>query len=143
MRARSIVSVVLTLVWLASPKDLAAQERSGLWFGIGGGFGSAGVSWGECGASDGESSCAGYLKGGWTLSPRTLVGMELNLWSKDDSSDQEFRGTINMYNFSGTVTLYPQPANGFFVKGGAGVALLDVDVKGLGSSATFDLGKGL
>jgi len=143
MRARSIVSVVLTLVWLASPRDLAAQERSGFWFGVGGGFGSAGVSCGECGDSDRESSGAVYLKGGWTVSPRTLVGMELNRWSKDDSSDPEFGGTINMYNFSGTLTLYPQQSSGLFVKGGAGVALLDVDVKGLGSSASFELGKGL
>jgi hypothetical protein len=48
-----------------------------------------------------------------------------------------------MYHVSGTATYYPRRSGGLFVKGGAGVALLDMTVKVSGSSVKADLGRGL
>ena len=115
------------------PSRAIAQDRAGFWFGVGGGFGSAGISCDDCGESDREGSGVAYFKGGWTVNRQTLVGAEFNFWSKDDNSDPDFNATVNLYNFSGTLTYYPQSAAGLFVKGGAGVAIIDLDVTGLDS----------
>lgn len=142
MRTRSLVSGVLALLWLTTPAKAAAQDRAGFWFGIGAGFGSAGVSCDDCGNLDRENSGAGYLKLGWTLSQQALVGIEVNGWSKHDTSDPNFKAAIKLYNVSGTLTYYPQPSSGLFLKGGVGSAIIDVDLKGLSTSTTLDLGKG-
>ena len=143
MRSRHVILVVFSAVaWLALPANAFSQERKGFWFGIGGGYGSAGISCADCDNEKREGSGVALLEGGWTLNPHTRVGLEFNYWSKDDTSDPDFRATLNLYNFSGAVTYFPQPTSGFFVKGGAGVAIIDVDLSGSGSSATLDLGKG-
>ena len=130
-----------TVVVLSMPAEASAQERQGFWFGIGGGYGWAGVSCDDCDDSDREGSGVGYLKGGWTLNRRVLLGVEVGLWTKSDTSES-FELAMNLYHVSGTITFYPQADNGFFLKGGAGVAFVDVDVSGSGSSMTVDLGQG-
>jgi outer membrane protein with beta-barrel domain len=143
MRARHVVLVVASILCLMLPATAFSQERAGFWFGIGGGFGSAGVSCDdECGAEGREGSGVALIEGGWTLNPQTRLGLVFNFWSKDDKSDPDFAATVNLYNVSGAITYFPQPDTGFFVKGGAGVAIIDVDFSGLGSGATVDLGKG-
>ena len=142
MKPRGLVLLVLTVVWLTMPSVSSAQDRQGFWFGVGGGYGSAGIRCDDCDDSGREGSGAFYLKGGWTVNPNVLVGGEFNFWSKETQLDPEFKAAINMYNFSGTVTLYPKADAGFFVKGGAGVAVIDADISGLGSSMTIDLGTG-
>jgi len=54
----STLLLVGTLVLLA-PISVAAQERSGLWGGIGGGYGAADVSSDEIGGGDREGSGVG------------------------------------------------------------------------------------
>ena len=48
---------------------------------------------------------------------------------------------VNIYHASATLSYYPS-ASGFFVKGGAGAAILDADVKSGSASLTLDLGTG-
>jgi hypothetical protein len=68
------------------PSRAIAQDRAGFWFGVGGGFGSAGVSCDDCGESNREGSGVAYFKGGWTINRQTLVGAEFNYWSKNDTT---------------------------------------------------------
>ena len=135
-------SLVLALLCGAYPSSALAQNRQGFWFGLGGGFGSANATCDDCDSSKRESSGAAYIKGGWTLNERVLIGAEFNLWSKKYAIERGVEATVNMYNASGTLTFYPSASGGFFVKGGGGVALVDTDVKASGSTVTVDLGKG-
>jgi hypothetical protein len=143
MRPGSLIVVLSTVVWLSMPANAAAQNRERLWFGVGGGFGSAGVSCSDCGNTDREGSGSFYVKGSWTLNPRTLLGVELNAWTKNATIEDGLEGALNFYNIAGTLTYYPRTTTNFFVKGGAGIAIIDMDVSGTGSSTNIDLGKGL
>lgn len=143
MRHTAIVVWSILIMWcLALPSAAVAQERAGFWGGVGGGYGSAGVSCDEC-EGDRESSGIGYLRGGWTLNPRTLIGAELNVWTKTAPVEQNVDMTVNLYNMSGTLTFYPKVSSGFFVKGGVGVAFLDAEVAERGTRLSIDLGKGV
>ena len=114
------------------------QERQGFWLGIGGGYGSADASCDECDGGDRQGSGAGYVKLGWTLNDRVLLGGEFNLWTKEQDVV-----TVNFYNASGTLTFYPQGASGFFLKGGVGASFVDTEVVDGGTRITADLGSGL
>ena len=135
-------SCVLLLLGVLFPASAAAQDRKGFWFGIGGGYGSANVTCDDCGDSSRESSGAVYLKGGWTANPRVLVGGEFNVWAKKFAVEPGTDATVNIYNFSGTVTVYPAASGGFFVKGGGGVAFTGIDLSPSGTTISVDLGKG-
>ena len=139
-RHLTILGFVVVLSWVALPSSAFAQNRQGFWFGFGGGYGSAGVSCDDC-EEGRESSGAGYLRGGWTLNPQTLIGLDFNLWAKSANIEPGTEATINLYNVMGTITYYP-PATNFFVKGGAGVSILDTDINVRGSKLSADLGQG-
>jgi hypothetical protein len=143
MRAtRLILTGLLAAASLAIlPSIVDAQDRSGFAFGIGGGYGSADATCDECGEGSRENSGAAYFKGGYTLREQVIVGGEFNLWTKTYSF-LDADTTVNMYNLSGTVTYYPQPNRGLFVKGGAGIAFVDTEVAVTGAKVTADLGKG-
>ena len=83
---------------------------------------------------DREGSGVAYLDLGWTLNEQLLIGGELNLWRRTVGLDAGVEATVHLYNLSGTLTYYPRPRSGFFIKGGAGASLLDADVESLGSS---------
>jgi hypothetical protein len=140
MRRTTIVLWSLALVCLAIPARAHAQERKGFWIGAGGGYGSAGVSCEDCGGGR-EESAAGYLKAGWTLNKRTLLGGEVNLWNKSERME-EATGTVNLYNISGTITFYPAASSGFFVRGGAGASFMDMDFEYEGTKFSTELGRG-
>lgn len=123
MRAvTQVVAVVGLLVVgaLGSAQAQRAQKREGFWIGFGFGYGSSSLSCGS-GCSFSSSSKggggAGFLKMGGTLSPKVLLGGEVNAWVKDVSGTTEEVG-----NVSAAVYFYPAPASGFFLKGGAGFA---------------------
>jgi hypothetical protein len=127
------------------PVAASAQtpEREGFWFGFGLGAGSADVTCDDCdGDSDRETGGAGYLKAGWTLSPRVLLGIESSAWTKTKDEDG-VDITLNMYNVSGTLTLYPSETAGFFVKGGAGLAFVNSKFKQGNTTIDSDMGNGL
>lgn len=131
-----IVGLVFVTLIGGLPSAADAQAREGFWFGAGAGYGSVGVSCDECSGQDRESGGAVYLRGGWTLNPRTLVGIDFNVWSKTVEDDVEM--TLNLYNVTGSVTFYPAAASGFFVKAGAGISTIDSEV----DNVTFELGSG-
>lgn len=143
MRLRITVCLfVLTLLSVALPSAVAAQERKGFWFGAGGGLGTAGISCDGCEGGR-ESSGVGYLRLGWTASDRLLIGGEINLWNKQYALEEGIIGTANLYNFSGTLTFYPSASAGFFVKGGAGSSTVDLDLDAEGTNITVEVGTGL
>lgn len=121
-----------------------AQERQGFWFGFGAGVGSADATCDDCDDEDNdrETGAAGSLRAGWTLNSRVLLGVEGSAWTKSEDEDGA-DVTINIYNVSGTVTLYPSETAGFFVKGGAGLAFVNSKYKEGNTTIDSDLGNGL
>jgi hypothetical protein len=114
------------------------QERHGFWIGLGGGVGSAKATCDDCGSSNRETGVAGYLKLGGTINEGVLLGVESNIWSKTQEGV-----TVNFYNAAATLTFYPQPTSGFFVKGGVGLSFLDTQIRDGTTTVTVDLGDGL
>ncbi len=132
---------LVCVLWLAGVGQASAehpQKRQGFWLGIGGGYGSADATCDECDGGDREGSGAGYLKLGWTLDDRVLLGGEFNLWTKEQDGVM-----VNFYNASGTLTFYPQGSSGFFLKGGVGASFIDTEIVDGGTRITADLGSGL
>ena len=67
-----------------------AVPREGFWFALGGGAGRAEVTCDDCDDEGGETGGSGYVKAGWTLNPRVLVGGELNVWTRrEDLGDTD------------------------------------------------------
>jgi len=143
MRVRTVIGIVVLGLLLVAPRTASAQARSGGWVGFGGGVGSAGGTCDDCESDDRETGGVGYVNAGVTVSPNLLLGAEFNLWTKK-YVDPDFGGEaqVNFYNLLGTATIYPS-SGGFFLKGGAGVAFSDIDIKDSGLSITFDMGRGL
>ena len=84
MRKQWLGGLAFGIVLLASPVAWAGhpQARQGFWIGLGGGYGSAGVSCDGC-DGDREGAFAGSFKLGGTLSERVLLGVESNGWIKE------------------------------------------------------------
>lgn len=94
----------------------AWQRRKGFYIGFGLGYGSLGVSCGECDFDfDREGGFSGWFELGGTLSPNWLLGAETNGWVKDSDS-----GTFGLLSLSATV--YPSRRSGFFLSFGPGFA---------------------
>jgi len=136
----TLAAVVALLAWSG---DASAQTRTGFWFGAGGGYGAA-AACEEHGCGERKDSGVGYLQGGYTLNEHLLVGGELGFWSKKyPYPTPGDYARVNMYSLTGTATYYPQRTGGLFIKGGAGMAFIDSQVKASGLAEDADLGKGL
>jgi hypothetical protein len=105
------------------PPALDEPQREGFWIGFGFGYGSASVSADDFSADDREGSFTGFLKLGGTLNHRVLLGVESNAWYKSEEGD-----TLTLGSLTGTVTFYPMPTRGLFVKGGLGLSYMSMDV---------------
>ena len=141
MRDQWIVAWSFLVSCLAFPPLASAghpQERHGFWIGLGGGVGSAKATCDDCGSSNRETGVAGYIKLGGTLNEHLLLGAESNVWSKTQEGV-----TVNFYNFAATLTVYPQPASGFFLKGGVGLSLVDTQFREGSATLSIDPGYGL
>jgi len=144
MSREAIVTLALVLTSVAFPAAAGAQERRGPWFGIGGGYGGAGVSCSDiCEDHRRESGDVVYLRGGWTLNERVLIGADFAYWSKILALEPGVKATVELNSLMGSVSFYPKATSGFFVKGGAGVTFIDTIFDVEGSKVTADLGKGL
>jgi Outer membrane protein beta-barrel domain len=134
-----VLAVALSL-FVPMTASAQAPNREGFWFGFGAGVGSADATCDDCDDEDNdrETGLAGYVKAGWTLNPRVLLGIEGSGWTKTEDDV-----TLRMYNVSGTLTFYPSDTSGFFVKGGAGVAFFDTEVEDGNITTKSDLGNGL
>jgi hypothetical protein len=143
MRITVRVALFVAACAFVTPLDASAQERGGFWFGISLGPGSGRVQCTDCFFNDRRTEGTGVLKGGWTLNPRMLVGMELDLWLQESRAIEDpFAVSLTLSNFSGTFTYYPSASSGFYVKGGAGVASADLDGRAEGNAITINLGSG-
>lgn len=111
------------------------QTRQGFWIGFGFGYGSYTCT--GCGSRGGAS---GYLKMGGTVSPHLLLGGETNVWTKS-----QYGATLSSGNASFAAYYYPQPAGGFFLRGGVGISTISGTSGGStgsqsGAGATAGLG---
>jgi hypothetical protein len=126
VRKRGLGSLVAVSLLLTSSAAWAGhpQERQGFWIGFGGGYGSASAS-ADCDGCSGGREGAGtaFIKLGGTLNKNVLLGVEMNLWIKEETSNT----TLYLGAFTGTVTVYPQASGGFFLKGGIGSSYVSSD----------------
>jgi hypothetical protein len=126
------LGLAVVVFGLVSAGPLLAQtpKREGFWLGAGLGYGSLALGCDGCSGLSREGALSGYLKLGGTVNPSLRLGGETNGWVKSESGVTFSTGLA-----AGTVTVYPAPANGLFLKGGAGVSYAKVDVSGSGSDS--------
>ena len=111
------------------PATASGQERKGFWASADIGIASAGASVGGDGL-DRATTGALDIGLGWALSRRMLVGMAIGSgvslrWTTPSAT----RNTLLAADVAGTLTFYPRPASGLFVRGGAGGAFLSVEAE--------------
>jgi hypothetical protein len=116
-----LVAGLLLSALVAGPaRAQSPASREGFWFG--GGLASAlsDVSCNVC-IEDSKSVMSGLLRGGFTLSPRLLLGLEiLGTDNSEDGVNERILG------FSGIGYLYPT-GGGLFFKGGLGMLKFKAD----------------
>src|ERR1700751_3441831 len=88
------------------------QLRHGFWFSGGLGYGSLGCQ--DCGGRTG--SVSGKISLGGTLSPRLLLGVSTNGWTKSENGS-----TLTVAAVTAAVRFYPSPIGRFFLTGGVGL----------------------
>jgi hypothetical protein len=120
---------VLVAAWIVLGGASAAwaghpQTRQGFWIGFGGGYGSADVSCNDCESGDREGAFVGHFRLGGTLNPHLLLGVESNVWIKEEDDV-----TVTLGSATGSVTVYPQAESGFFLKAGVGLSYVATDVR--------------
>jgi hypothetical protein len=116
------------------------HTRDGFWIGFGFGYGSAGTSAKDLDGGEREGSLTAHFKTGGTLGQNTLLGGEINGWTK---SEDEL--TMTMGTMTAAIYYYPMPDSGLFVKGGLGMSFTSVEMLGyeFGSSQSWGLVTGL
>ncbi len=130
---RSVVSLVVaaSVAAAASPAAAQAPSRDGFFIGFGFGYGSLGIE----DESERESSLSGFLAIGGALNQSVLLAGESNAWVKEESGVTVTVGSVNA-----VVYFYPTAGGPFFLKGGLGVATIEVDAGAFGGD---DRGLGL
>lgn len=121
----------------------AAQERGGLFFGIGAGYGSNWISCDQgpapdaCASTTQSNGFAGFFKIGAHLSETFSLAFETNGWfGSVESSD------LWQSNFSGVAYFYPGGGN-LMLRGGLGVATAEIRFpQGITSFITTETGFG-
>ena len=122
----SAVVLALLVLGVSVVSAQHPQTRKGFWIGFGFGYGSYSCT--GCGST---GSVSGYLKMGGTVSPHLLLGGETNGWTKSESGT-----TLTAGNASFAAYYYPQPASGFFLRGGVGFATISGSSGGSSASQT-------
>ena len=129
----ALAGLAAIVAWTVLTCDAAAQApaREGFFIGFGLGWGSLGIE----DADEREGGAAAYIMIGGALSPRVLLGAESSGWYKEEQGV-----TVTSSNLSAVAYVYPNPMGGIFLKGGLGVATLEVDAGSLGSASDSGLG---
>ena len=115
----AVGTLTLSAVQLASAQD--PRTRHGFWGAFGLGYGANSLSCGSGCSFNSDTKGGGVtasIKMGGTPKSSVRLGGEVNVWVKDVGSGV----TETVGNVSAAVYLYPSPRNGFFVKGGVGLA---------------------
>jgi hypothetical protein len=107
------------------------QIRDGFWFSGGLGFGTLGCD--DCGGR--TNGLSGGLSLGGTITPRFLLGVGSDAWTRSDQG-----ATLTVGTFDARVRFYPSTTGGFFLTGGVGVGSVTGSIAGLGSSTETGLG---
>ena len=130
-----ILAVALALATLSLPASAQGnpQTRQGFWISFGFGAGSLGCD--DCEDSDRVNGVNFQVRAGGTLSQRLLIGGEVNGWTKTQDD-----ATLTFTNVGPVLLFYPSANGGLFVKGGLGLANVEVE---LGSFSVEDNGVGL
>ena len=102
------------------------QLRRGFWFSGGLGYGSLGCK--DCSGRTGALS--GNISLGGTLSPKLLLGVSTNGWTKSESGS-----TLTVGTLTAAVRFYPSPTGAFFMTGGLGLGTVSAGVSGFGSAS--------
>ncbi|HEY1305970.1 MAG TPA: hypothetical protein VGF24_20590 [Vicinamibacterales bacterium] len=111
------------------PATVNGQERKGFWASVDIGVGSAEVSVGGDGLGRGAAGAAD-IGLGWALNPRMLVGMAIGGgFGLEMTTPAEIRNTFITTDVVGTLTFFPRPASGLFVRGGVGRALVSIEAE--------------
>lgn len=119
-----VLAATVVLVFHATPAAAQAPSRDGFFIGFGLGWGSLGVE----GADEREGGASGYLKLGGALNDQVLLGAETNGWRKEEGG-----ATLTVSNLSAVAYVYPDPEGGFYLRGGVGLATIDLDLGVFGS----------
>jgi hypothetical protein len=128
-------SAFLTVLLASTSSAQQAQTRQGFWVGGGMGYGSLGLSCNTCtGDVPRTGSLSAYAALGGTLRQNILLGVETNVWTKSEGG-----GRVSLANLSGAAYWYPMPAQGLFIKAGAGYSNLSAD-DGVNSASDGGLG---
>jgi hypothetical protein len=98
------------LAVLAPP---ALAQRAGFWGGISLGPGVRSSRCDSCGKQGPAIAPAMIGRLGYTLSPRVLIGVEVDVWTQQKTDIAGGATTLGL-------TWYPAPRRGFFLKGGIG-----------------------
>jgi hypothetical protein len=123
-----LLALVLALT-ASSSLPLAAQgnpqTRQGFFISFGFGAGSLGCN--DC--ENNEDRVNGvnfFLRAGGTLSQRLLIGGEVNSWVKSEND-----ATLTLTNVGPVLQFYPSAQGGFFLKGGLGLASIELELGAL------------
>jgi hypothetical protein len=129
-------AAALLLMFTVSP--LAAQERQGLFIGVGLGWGSLDITCEGC-EVDRESGFSGNFRIGGAVSDKLLIGAESEGWYKSIEGTSISFGTL-------TASAYFYPSSkGIYLRGGIGLAVLSASDGGFSDSDTglgFSVGAG-
>ena len=132
MSARKVVqyfaAVVAIGVSAASAHAQNAQIRDGFWFSGGLGYGSLGCD--NCAGSR-TGGLSGGLSLGGTISPRFLLGVGSEAWSKSEQG-----ATLTVGTLDARVRFYPSATGGFFLTGGLGVGSITGAASGYTATET-------
>ncbi|HSR42929.1 MAG TPA: hypothetical protein VLL48_12170 [Longimicrobiales bacterium] len=112
----------------APDQNESANEhaRDGFWFNGGLGYGSLGCQ--DC--SDREGGLSGTLSFGGTVSQKVLLGGSTFGWTK---SEDGVRLTTSAA--TATIRFYPSAESGFYLLGGLGIGVVNLDVSGFGDAS--------
>jgi hypothetical protein len=115
-----LVYTILLAIFFLAPAASAEEEyiRNGFWGGIDAGAGLLQQSFNE----EDEDDIYFFLgfKGGYTINPHFLVGLELSGWlleAEDPSDPDEGEGVMQVFLIT---QLYPSKESGLFAKAGGG-----------------------
>jgi hypothetical protein len=125
-------AVAAIAVGAASAHAQNAQTRDGFWFSGGLGYGSLGCD--NCAGSR-TGGLSGGLSLGGTITPRFLLGVGTDGWSKSEQG-----ATVTVGTLDARVRFYPSTTGGFFLTGGLGVGTITGGVAGSWSASETGLG---
>jgi len=134
-----VLGVLLVSTRLLAAQEARSAQRQEFWFGVGGGWGSTGLSCDAC-TNERFDGLIGNAAAGATLSPNVLLGVDVNGWFHSEDGLQE-----QMIFLSAVGVFYPEVESGFFLKGGLGIMWYGGDLGAdelTATAAAFSIGAG-